>query len=170
MNFTPILEKQPVHVSVPCRVDFGGTLDISTFYLPLAHLKPATFNLALDMRTHVRLLPWTPGRIKISSKGFDTIERDQREKGVDNPMGLMFAVAQYFNAHGVHIEIDSSSPPAARWGAPPRRQRLLLPHSIPPWVRSTVWTTSAGWPTTWSHRWPGSPAGSRTIRRRPMAG
>lgn len=116
MNFKPILEEKNIHTSVPCRVDFGGTLDISTFFMPLAHLKPATLNLALDMRTHVRLLPWEPGRIKISSRGFDPIERDRYDNGTDNPMGLMFAVAQFFNAHGVHIRIDSSSPPRSALG------------------------------------------------------
>jgi len=116
MNFKPILEKKTVHTSVPCRVDFGGTLDISTFFMPLAHLKPATLNLALDMRTHVRLLPWQPGRIKISSRGFDHMERDRHDYSVDNPMGLMFAVAQFFNARGIHIVIDSSSPPRSALG------------------------------------------------------
>lgn len=116
MNFKPILDKTPVKVSVPCRVDFGGTLDISTFYLSLAHLKPATLNLALDMRTYVTLSAWTPGRIKISSKGFDTIERDRSEAGSDNPMGLMFAIARFFNAHGIHIHIASTSPPRSALG------------------------------------------------------
>jgi len=110
MNFAPILEKKQVHVSVPCRIDFGGTLDISTFYLPLADLKPATLNLALDMRTHVYLSPGEEGRIKISSKGFNTIDRSRDDKGWDGPMGLMFAVFQYFNAHGVHLHIESESP------------------------------------------------------------
>jgi len=110
MNLAPILEKKQVHVSVPCRIDFGGTLDISTFYLPLADLKPATLNLALDMRTHVYLSQGEEGRIKISSKGFDTIDRSRDDKGWDGPMGLMFAVFQYFNAHGVHLHIESESP------------------------------------------------------------
>ncbi len=116
MNFNFMLEQQPVHTSVPCRVDFGGTLDISTFFMPLAHLAPATLNLALNLRTHVRLLSWKSGRIKISSRGFDPIERDAQDMGIDNPMGLMFAVAQFFNAHGVHIIIDSCSPPRSALG------------------------------------------------------
>lgn len=116
MNFNTVLEDTVIHTSVPCRVDFGGTLDISTFFLPLAHLRPATFNIALDLRTHVRFHPWEPGRIKISSRGFDSIERDRQDRGLDNPMGLMFAVAQYFNAHGIHIEIDSTSPPRSALG------------------------------------------------------
>ena len=110
MNLAPILEKKQIHVCVPCRIDFGGTLDISTFYLPLAGLKPATLNLALDMRTHVYLSAWDQGRIKISSKGFDTIDRGRGDKGWDGPMGLMFAVFEYFNVHGVHLHIESESP------------------------------------------------------------
>lgn len=110
MNFASILEQKKIHVSVPCRIDFGGTLDIPTFSLPLADLKPATLNLALDMRTHVYLSPWKQGRIKISSRGFDTIDRRFDEKGWDGSMGLMFAVFHYFNAHGVHLHIESQSP------------------------------------------------------------
>ncbi len=116
MNFKPILEKKTIKASVPCRVDFGGTLDISTFYLSLTHLRPATLNLALDLRTFVTLSPWTKDRIKISSRGFEPIERGKEDAGTDNPMGLMFAIARYFNAHGVHIHIESTSPPRSALG------------------------------------------------------
>ena len=116
MDISRILEKKQVHSSVPCRVDFGGTLDISTFYLPLAHLTPAGFNMAIDLRTFVTLSPHSRGKIKISSKGFDTAEFAQGEAPFDHPMGLMFACAQYFNAHGVHIHIASTSPPRSALG------------------------------------------------------
>ena len=116
MNFNAVLSNTQIKTSVPCRIDFGGTLDISTFFMPLSHLKPATLNLALDMRTYVTLAPWKEGRIKISSRGFETIERSHKDKGVGNPMGLMFAIAQFFNAHGVHIHIESTSPPKSALG------------------------------------------------------
>ncbi len=116
MNLKKILENSEKESSVPCRVDFGGTLDISTFYLPLAHLGPATFNIALDMRTHVRLSPWTSGRIKISSRGFESLDLNRQEIGFDHPLGLMCAIAKYFNVHGVHIHIDSTSPPRSALG------------------------------------------------------
>jgi D-glycero-alpha-D-manno-heptose-7-phosphate kinase len=116
MDLSRILEKQQVQTSVPCRLDFGGTLDISTFYLPLAHLKPVGFNMAIDLRTFVTLLPYTRGRVKVSSKGFDTVEFAQGAAPFDHPMGLMFACAQYFNAHGVHIHIASTSPPRSALG------------------------------------------------------
>ena len=116
MKFTHLLETKQATASVPCRVDFGGTLDISTFYLPLAHLCPASFNISLDMRTYVTLSPWAEGRIKVSSRGFDSAEFHREELRFDHPMGLMFAIAQYFNAHGVHIQINSTSPPQSALG------------------------------------------------------
>jgi D-glycero-alpha-D-manno-heptose-7-phosphate kinase len=119
MNFTPLLEsfeKQSIVASVPCRVDFGGTLDISTFYLPLNHMKPGCFNIGLNLRTIVTLSPWTKGKIKISSRGFESAEFERQDTRFDHPMGLMFAVAQYFNAHGVHIQINSTSPPRSALG------------------------------------------------------
>jgi hypothetical protein len=42
-----IVEVYDVQASAPCRVDMGGTLDIGTFYYPLQHAGPCTFNLAL---------------------------------------------------------------------------------------------------------------------------
>jgi len=48
------LESEPIEASAPCRIDMGGTLDIATFSYPLRHLAPATFNIALDLRTRVR--------------------------------------------------------------------------------------------------------------------
>lgn len=116
MNFNPILANKPIVASVPCRVDFGGTLDISTFYLPLAHLKPVSFNIALNLRTVVTLSAWTKNRIKISSRGFESFECDRDQVPFDHPMGLMFAVASYFNAHGIHIQINSTSPPRSALG------------------------------------------------------
>jgi len=114
--FRRCLENEPVETSAPCRLDMGGTLDLSTFYLPLRHLAPCTFNAALDMRTRIRLLPHTDGRIKISSRGFDPIDVESETAPFSSSMGLMMAVAAYFNADGVHIQIDSSSPPRSALG------------------------------------------------------
>lgn len=116
MNFKKILEHQKICVSVPCRVDFGGTLDISTFYLPMNHRSPSTFNIALDLRTVVSLSPWQKGFVKVSSRGFETAVFRKDEAPFNHPMGLMFAVAKYFNAHGVHIHIESASPPKSALG------------------------------------------------------
>jgi D-glycero-alpha-D-manno-heptose-7-phosphate kinase len=110
------LESNPIEASAPCRIDMGGTLDISTFSYPLRHLAPCTVNIALDLRTRVRLLPYSKGRIKISSRGFKEAQFPADAAPFDHPLGLMFATAAYFNARGVHIQIDSQSPPRSALG------------------------------------------------------
>lgn len=108
--------KLPVSVSAPCRLDFGGTLDISTFYFPLNAWHPSTFNLAFNMRTTVTLRPYKPGLVRISSVGFEPVEYSSDAVAYNHPMGLMAAIASYFNADGVHIDIRSESPPRSALG------------------------------------------------------
>ena len=105
-----------VHTSAPCRIDLGGTLDLSTFYYPLMHLSPCTFNMAIRMRTDVRVFKHQKGKVKISSKGFGSAEFPSSRLPFDHPMGLMFAIAQYFKSDGIHVKIDSASPPQSALG------------------------------------------------------
>ncbi|RJQ70728.1 MAG: galactokinase [Desulfobacteraceae bacterium] len=115
-NIKSCLEQGPVETSAPCRIDMGGTLDLSTFHLPLRHMGPCTFNAALDLRTRVRISPYTKGKIRISSRGFNDLEVDVAHAPFDHPLGLIVAVAAYYGADGVHIEIDSASPPRSALG------------------------------------------------------
>jgi D-glycero-alpha-D-manno-heptose-7-phosphate kinase len=115
-KFQRILEKKPIEASAPCRIDMGGTLDIRTFYYPLRHLSPCTFNIAVDLRTRVRLLPYHNDLIKISSKGFESAEFPMSRAPFAHPLGLMFAIAAYFNAHNIHVQIESQSPPRGAMG------------------------------------------------------
>ncbi|KPA10022.1 galactokinase [Candidatus Magnetomorum sp. HK-1] len=105
-----------ITVSAPCRIDFGGTLDIPLLHYTLHHLRPSTFNIAINMRTRVTLSPFTSGRVKISSKGFEDADLPAIDLPFDHPMGLMFAIASYFRISGVHIQIESSSPPRSALG------------------------------------------------------
>jgi len=57
-NLKDILKYRLIEASAPCRIDMGGTLDISTFYYPLMHLNPCTFNIAINLRTRVSLFPF----------------------------------------------------------------------------------------------------------------
>ncbi len=111
-----ILEREPVEASAPCRIDMGGTLDLSTFYFPLHHHGPCTFNVALDLRTRVRIMPFEKGRLKVSSIGFESLVVNSDEAPFHHPLGLMLAVASYFQADGVHIDIQSQSPPRSALG------------------------------------------------------
>ena len=115
-QFRKILESEPIEASAPCRIDMGGTLDISTFSYPLRYLAPCTFNIALGLRTRVRLQSYSRGRIKVSSRGFKDAQFSADAAPFDHPLGLMFATAAYFNARGIHIDIDSQSPPRSALG------------------------------------------------------
>lgn len=116
MSVRELLKQGSVEASAPCRIDMGGTLDLTTFSLPLRHLDPCTFNAALDLRTHVRLSPFEAGKIKVSSLGFDSFEVECQKSPFDHKLGLMMAVAGYYDADGVHIDIHSSSPPRSALG------------------------------------------------------
>ena len=115
-KFKSILEKAPIEASAPCRIDMGGTLDIRTFYYTLRHLSPCTFNIAVGLRTRVRLLPHHNDCIKISSRGFRSVEFPIDRAPFLHPLGLMLAVAVYFNAKNVHVQIESQSPPRSALG------------------------------------------------------
>jgi D-glycero-alpha-D-manno-heptose-7-phosphate kinase len=115
-NWQKALESRPVTASAPCRVDMGGTLDIRTFSYPLQHLAPCTLSIALEMRTTARLTPYAKGRIRIDSRGFKGADYAAGQAPYDHPMGLMFAMADFFRASGIQITIDSESPPRSALG------------------------------------------------------
>lgn len=115
-NLRDILEKKSIEASAPCRIDMGGTLDIGTFHYPLRHLSPCTFNIAVNLRTQVRLLPYDKGMVKVTSRGFESVAFHIDNLPFSHPLGLVFAIAAYFRAEGIHIVIDSSSPPRSALG------------------------------------------------------
>jgi len=106
----------PVEASAPCRVDMGGTLDLSTFHLPLRNFRPCTFNFALGLRTRVTIASGRQGITRIRSRGFEPAEFPVSQAPFDHPLGLMFAIANYFDADGVDISIASESPPRSALG------------------------------------------------------
>jgi D-glycero-alpha-D-manno-heptose-7-phosphate kinase len=61
-------------------------------------------------------MPYTRGRIKISSRGFKDAQFPADTAPFDHPLGLMFATAAYFDARGIHVDIDSQSPPRSALG------------------------------------------------------
>ncbi len=115
-DISSILKKQIITTSAPCRIDFGGTLDISSFHYPLRKMTPSTVNIALDLRTTVTLSPVDDDRIHISSAGFSDAVFHPFTAPYNHPLGLMFAVADYFAVRGVHIKIHSTSPPKSGLG------------------------------------------------------
>ena len=94
----------------------GGTLDIRTFYLPLRHLAPVTFNIAINLRTRVKLQPYKKGMVKVSSKGFEAATVAADALPFDHRFGLIFNAVAYFGVAGLHIDIHSESPPKSALG------------------------------------------------------
>ncbi len=115
-NYRKILESAPIEASAPCRIDMGGTLDIKTLHLPLRRLFPCTMNAAIHLRTRVRIHPGVAGQVKVSSAGFESVSFPEDAAPYNHPLGLMFAIAAYFGVSGIHIDINSASPPRSALG------------------------------------------------------
>ena len=112
-----LLKKRPIVASAPCRIDAGGTWDIKALALPLEGVVPMTLNMALTLRTYVRLLPFKRGWIKISSDDFHTQESYPFDRVPFNSrLGLFFSIATFFGFHGVEVAVRSSSPVQAGLG------------------------------------------------------
>ncbi len=112
-----LLEENPIKTSAPCRIDSGGTWDIKALALPLEGVIPITVNLAIDLRTYVTLVPYRSGWVKISSDDFHAQEAYPfGEAPFDSQFGLFFAIASFFQFHGLQIIISSMSPARAGLG------------------------------------------------------
>lgn len=111
-----LLNKVCIEASAPCRVDMGGTLDIRSFYLLLRRYRPCTVNMAIALRTRVRLTAFDAGKIHIASTGFEPATFPALSMPFDHPLGLVCAIATYWGASGIHIRIDSPSPPRSALG------------------------------------------------------
>ncbi len=110
------LGDKTIQGSAPCRIDMAGTLDLSTFFHPLGHLDPCTFNIAINLRTSVALSAYEPGKIMVVSRGFKSAVFEAGKAPFNHELGLMFAIAEAFNASGICIRIDSQSPPRSGLG------------------------------------------------------
>jgi D-glycero-alpha-D-manno-heptose-7-phosphate kinase len=111
------LSEKAVSASAPCRIDAGGTWDIRALALPCQGEFPSTVNIALDLRTYVKLLPYEAGLVKISSSGFHQDETARFDSiPFDSRFGLFFAAVSHFGFHGLEIMIESGSPVQAAMG------------------------------------------------------
>jgi D-glycero-alpha-D-manno-heptose-7-phosphate kinase len=109
--------ENPIKASAPCRIDSGGTWDIKALALPLEGVVPVTVNLAIDLRTSVTLLPYKSEWVKVSSDNLDAQEAYPfAQVPFNSRFGLFFAIASFFEFHGVEIVIRSSSPVMAGLG------------------------------------------------------
>jgi len=123
-----ILNEAIVEATAPCRVDAGGTWDIKAMALPLVRENPVTVNLALDLRTRVRLVPYRRGWVRISSRGFrpEGLAREAGSLPFDPPLGLFFAAVERFGFQGVEVRIASESPVRSALGGSSTALTALL--------------------------------------------
>ena len=105
-----VQERKYIKVSAPCRIDAGGTWDIKAMALPFEEISPTTVNIALSLRTYVKISPFDENYVKISSKGFDTKIFPISDLSFDPPYGLFLAAVRHFGFHGLEININSTSP------------------------------------------------------------
>lgn len=115
-NLQPLLKKHPISASACGRLDMGGTLDLKTFYLFLRQDHPATFNLALQLRTRAELHPAPAGTIRVRSQGFESAVFESGQAPLTHPLGLMFAATTFFGVAGLEIRISSDLPPRSGLG------------------------------------------------------
>jgi len=104
-----------ITVSAPCRLDVGGTWDLKAYALLYEHLPPMTTNIALSLRTYVKLKPFEPGWIRITDH-LGSEEHKINEMHFDGQFGLLFAIVSHFHAHGIEIELSYEAPPKSGLG------------------------------------------------------
>lgn len=115
-DYKTINDGNSLVASAPCRIDCGGTWDLRAFCLPFHQVRPTTVNIAIGLRTHVRLSSFRTGWTRVTSREFLVEEYPGSEAPFDTPLGLIFAISNYFGVTGVEINVDSESPPRSALG------------------------------------------------------
>lgn len=128
VSATKTLTSAPIEASAPCRIDSGGTWDIKALSLPFEGVRPVTVNIALNLRTRVRMMPFKKDRIKISSRGFESHETSClfSELPLEPPFGIFFGAVARFGFAGLEIQIESDSPVRSALGGSSTALTALL--------------------------------------------
>ena len=114
-SISNLLKEWKIVASAPCRVDVGGTWDLKAFALPYEHIKPATVNFALSMRTEVCLQQFKDEWVKVSDK-YAEEAYPLDFVPFDTNFRLIFAIVSYFRVHGLEIKISYNAPPKSGLG------------------------------------------------------
>lgn len=110
-SLTRFLEVNSIEASAPCRIDAGGTWDIKAMALPMESCRPSTVNIALNLRTGVKLSSYEKGMTKISSDGFGKSEVYPSDNASFTcSFGIFFAALSLFGYEGVEVRISSQTP------------------------------------------------------------
>ncbi len=115
LDFSQQLPNTEIKSSAPCRVDVGGTWDLKCFALPYTRINPATTNIAVSLRTTIRLTPYREGWVRISD-GKHHEEFPFSDLDLSGHFGLLFAIVSHFGVAGVDIQISYGCPPRSGVG------------------------------------------------------
>ncbi len=110
------LANRTIYSQAPCRIDCGGTWDLTAFALSCHWNKPLTINLALDKHVMVWLSEGRPGTVDVDSAGFARAEQRLSDLPFDGPLGLVFSILYYFQLDGISIKIKSEFRPQSGLG------------------------------------------------------
>ncbi|UJB73412.1 hypothetical protein HRE53_32790 (plasmid) [Acaryochloris sp. 'Moss Beach'] len=110
LDLSSLLKKVSIYASAPGRVDCGGTWDIKALALTKESIKPATVNIAINLRTSVQLLPHIPNRLLVESEALSCEKVANDQLPFNSSLGLIFAVLSHFGVSGVKVQIKSDIP------------------------------------------------------------
>lgn len=112
-NWTDLSDRLScVHIksSAPTRLSCGGSTDHRLAGLVCRPWRPATVNIAIELRAHVELKPHFRGRISADIEGVGEREFTVPALPLNGPFALVSALACYFGIHGFRAEIKTDFP------------------------------------------------------------
>lgn len=105
------LEREPIRVWAPCRIDMGSGWDLPQLATSFPWLNPATVTIAIKPGVLITLLPWENGEIRIDSNQFPSESAAAISPRFDTPLGSILAAVTAAGFHGIRVKIHSYVPP-----------------------------------------------------------
>jgi D-glycero-alpha-D-manno-heptose-7-phosphate kinase len=106
---------EPFQLSVPLRLDIGGTWDLKAFALPFENKRPCTVNIALDLPTTLKFTSRDDELIHIQDE-FSIVTTRLDEIDFRSSFGLLLAICSHYECKGFDLEISYSMPPRSGLG------------------------------------------------------
>ena len=109
-DLSEFLAHSRIHSTAPTRLPCGGSTDHRLTGLLCRSWQPVTTNIAIDLRAHVSLRPFTPGRICVDIHGLGKAEFAAPHLPLTGPFALVSALICYFGIHGFYVDIETEFP------------------------------------------------------------
>jgi len=113
-NFS-MKQSDAFEVSVPLRLDIGGTWDLKSFALPFESIEPCTVNIALDLPTTLKFSGRADDLIHIQDD-YSIVTTRREEIDFRSPFGLLLAICSHYQVGGFDLELTYSVPPRSGLG------------------------------------------------------